>query len=158
MTRTNARVLRIKQVAEVYRIFLGHIGSCRVWLGLAGGFWVLQGLSGSCRVLLGLAGSCRVLLGVLGLAGSSGLFVLWVPGRAPGGGPISSCVVQTAVSDYSHTVRAPQSRAFLQAVSRPCPKTIKCRGLQMSTVVDWGDGCLLMTAMFWGNLLPLLVS
>ena len=82
----------------------------------------------------------------------------WVPGQAPGGGPISSFVVQTVVSDYSHTVRAPQSRAFLQAVSRPCPKTIKCRGLQMSTVVDWGDGCLLMTAMFWGNLLSLLVS
>ena len=56
-----------------------------------------------------------------------------MPGQAPGGGPTTSFVVQTAVSDYSHTVRAPQSRAFLQAVSRPCPKTIKCRGLRMST-------------------------
>ena len=60
-------------------------------------------------------------------------FCSWVPGQAPGGGPISSFVVQTAVSDYSHTGRAPQSRAFLQAVSRPCPKTIKCRELRMST-------------------------
>ena len=84
--------------------------------------------------------------GIQGLAGSSGSCRVSrffkadeVPGQAPGGGPISSCVVQTAVSDYSHTVRVPQSRAFLQAVSRPCPKTIKCRELPMSTAsVDWG--------------------
>ena len=129
----------------------GLAGSCRV-------FWVLQvvqglaGSSGSCRVsrvlkvLAGRSGSCRVsrvlrvfwvLQGVQGLAGSSCL--VGVPGQAPGGGPISSCVVQTAVSDYSHTVRVPQSRAFLQAFSRPCPETIKCRELQMSTAsVDWG--------------------
>ena len=96
----------------------------------------MQGVLG----LAGCPGSCRVfwvLQGVQGLAGSSCL--VGVPGQAPGGGPISSCVVQTAVSDYSHTVRVPQSRAFLQAVSRPCPETIKCRELQMSTAsVDWG--------------------
>ena len=113
----------------------GCPGSCRF-------FWVLQGVQG-------LEGSCRafwVLQGVQGLAGSSGSCRVSrffkadeVPGLAPGGGPISSCVVQTAVSDYSHTVRTPQSRAFLQAVSRPCPETIKCRELQMSTAsVDWG--------------------
>ena len=107
------------RVSRVLKVLAGRSGSCRV----SRVFWVLQGVQG-------LAGSCWV---VLGLAGSSGLVVLGVPGRAPGGGPISSCVAQTAVSDYSHTVRAPQSRAFLQAVSRPCPKTIKCRGLQMPT-------------------------
>ena len=41
--------------------------------------------------------------------------VVGEPGQAPGGGPISSCVIQTGYSDYSHTVLSPQSRAFLQA-------------------------------------------
>ena len=120
MTRTNVRAMGRQQGVEVCRVFLGQIGSCRV-------FRVLQ----VCPGLAGSSGSCRFVRVVLGLAGSSGLVVLWVPGRAPGGGPISSCVVQTAVSDYSHTVRVPQSRAFLQAVSRRCPRTIKCRELQI---------------------------
>ena len=136
------------------QVLAGFSGSCRVsrflldFLGVAGcpGFRrFLQGVLG----LAGCPGSCRVfwvLQGVQGLAGSSGSCRVSrffkadeVPGQAPGGGPISSCVVQTAVSDYSHTVRVPQSRAFLQAFSRPCPETIKCRELQMSTAsVDWG--------------------
>ena len=44
-----------------------------------------------------------------------GYEVVGEPGQAPGGGPISSCVIQTGYSDYSHTVLSPQSRAFLQA-------------------------------------------
>ena len=67
------------------------------------------------------------------------MFAVGMPGQAPGGRPDSSFVVQTSVSTYSHTVVSPQSRAFLQAFSRPCLETIKCRELQMSTAsVDWG--------------------
>ena len=132
-------------VLQGFQVLARFSGSCRlsrVLQGLLG----LAGCPGSCRFLqgvLGLAGcpgSCRVFWVLQGVQGLAGLWV-WqgffkadeVPGQAPGGGPISSCVGQTAVSDYSHTVRAPQSRAFLQAVSRPCPRTIECRGLQMST-------------------------
>ena len=138
----------------------------------------LAGLSGSCRAcrflqgVLGLAGcpgSCRVfwvLQGVQGLAGSSWscrasrVFRVFlscgVPGQAPGGGPISSCVAQTAVSDYSHTVRAPQSRAFLQAVSRPCPRTIQWRGLQYPRTWKGADGCLLTATFLAGAIFDLL--